>query len=82
MLELGISQAQSQFTKLLTQTTIIVDKKINYKKAVLMPYEKYLELVAKSRTKESLEQGVFSEFVGILDNEFICEDEKYKKIIK
>lgn len=31
MLELGISQAQAQFTKLLTQTVFIVDKKAHQK---------------------------------------------------
>lgn len=33
MLELGISQAQAQFTKLLTQTVFIVDKKAHQKKS-------------------------------------------------
>ena len=48
MLELGISQAQAQFTKLLTQTVFIVDKKARQKKAVILPYEEYERLLKSS----------------------------------
>lgn len=82
MLELGISQAQAQFTKLLSQTVFIVDKKAHQKKAVIMPYEEYERLIKQSITKESLESGAFSQFVGILENEFVIDDPKYKAIIK
>lgn len=82
MLELGISQAQAQFTKLLTQTVFIVDKKAHQKKAVIMPYEEYEKLLKQSITKENLEDGSFSKFVGILDDEFTTGDEKYKEIVK
>ncbi len=82
MLELGISQAQAQFTKLLTQTVFIVDKKAHQKKAVIMPYEEYEKLIKQSVSKESLEEGSFNKFVGILDNEFVTDDEKYKAIIR
>ena len=41
MLELGISQAQTQFTQLLNQSVLIVDKKAHRKKAVILPYENY-----------------------------------------
>ena len=82
MLELGISQAQAQFTKLLTQTVFIVDKKAHQKKAVIMPYKEYEKLLKQSIKKENLEVGSFNKFVGILDNEFVTEDEKYKAIVK
>ena len=82
MLELGISQAQAQFTKLLSQTVFIVDKKAHKKKAVIMPYEEYEKLIKQSISKESLEKGSFNKFVGILDNEFATDDEKYKAIVK
>ena len=82
MLELGISQAQAQFTKLLTQTVFIVDKKAHRKKAVIMPYEEYEKLVKQSISKESLEEGSFNKFVGILDNKFVADDEKYRAILK
>jgi len=82
MLELGISQAQAQFTKLLTQTVFIVDKKAHQKKAVIMPYEEYEKLIKQSISKESLEEGSFNKFVGILDNEFVTDDEKYKAIVR
>ena len=45
MLELGISQAQTQFTKLLNQTVVIVDKKSHIKKAVILPYEEYTQII-------------------------------------
>ncbi|MFA5233461.1 MAG: hypothetical protein WC390_03600 [Sulfurimonas sp.] len=82
MLELGISQAQAQFTKLLNQTVFIVDKKARQKKAVIMPYEEYEKLLKQSIKKENLEEGSFNKFVGILDNTFATDDEKYKAIVK
>ena len=66
MIELGVSQAQSQFTKLLDKTTLIVDKKSNQKKAVLLPYEIYLKLL-------------FDRFVGSLDENFITNDKNFFK---
>jgi len=81
MLELGISQAQAQFTKLLTQTVFIVDKKAHQKKAVIMPYEEYVRLIKQSTTKESLENGSFNKFVGMLDDDFKTDDVKYKAIV-
>ncbi|MFP4333212.1 MAG: hypothetical protein ACLFQJ_07910 [Campylobacterales bacterium] len=82
MLELGISQAQAQFTKLLTQTVFIVDKKAHQKKAVIMPYDEYEKLIKQTSTKESLQNGSFNDFVGILGKDFKSDDEKYKKIVK
>lgn len=82
MLELGISQAQAQFTKLLTQTVFIVDKKAHQKKAVIMPYEEYEKLIRQSTLKEDLKDGGFNQFVGILDNNFKTDDIKYNEIIK
>lgn len=82
MLELGISQAQAQFTKLLTQTVFIVDKKAHRKKAVIMPYDEYEKLLKRSATKESVENGSFNQFVGILDSNFETDDVRYKEIVK
>ena len=82
MLELGISQAQAQFTKLLSQTVFIVDKKAHKKKAVIMPYEEYEKLIRQAGTKENLEEGSFNQFVGILDNTFKTDDIKYNEIVK
>lgn len=82
MLELGISQAQSQFTKLLSQTTVVVDKKSHSKKAVILPYLDYLALVSKATNKDDLQEGTFSAFIGILDDDFTTTDEKYIDIIK
>ena len=82
MLELGISQAQAQFTKLLNQTVFIIDKKAHQKKAVIMPYKEYENLLKQSIKKENLEEGSFNRFVGILDGKFTTDDERYKAIIK
>ena len=82
MLELGISQAQAQFTQLLNQTVLIVDKKAHHKKAVILPYEEYKNLVSKIQKKEeNLDGGVFSQFVGVLDNDFKTTDIKYNEIV-
>jgi len=82
MLEVGISQAQSQFTKLLNKSAIIVDKKTKSKKAVILPFEEYQELVKKAKQKDDFAKGVFSKYVGILNNEFETDDVKYNEIVK
>lgn len=82
MLELGISQAQAQFTKLLSKTVFIVDKRARKKKAVIMPYEEYEKLIRKAGLKKDLEEGSFNRFVGVLDNTFETDDPKYNKIVK
>lgn len=82
MLELGISQAQAQFTKLLSKTVFIVDKKAHKKKAVILPYEEYEKLIQQSISNKDLENGSFNQFIGILDNNFVTDDERYKSIIK
>ena len=82
MLELGISQVQAQFTKLLSQTVLIVDKKAHQKKAVILPYEEYEKLVKQATTKEDLQTGSFNQFVGILDEKFVTNDLKYNEIVK
>ncbi len=81
MLELGISQAQTQFTKLLTKTVIIVDKKAHIKKAVIMPYDEYMRLIKKTLREENMDNGVFNQFAGLLDGDFKTDDEKYNKIV-
>ncbi len=81
MLELGISQAQAQFTKLLSQTVTIVDKKARQKKAVILPYEEYERLIGQSAVKKSSEGSSFDQYIGILNNDFETDDEKYKRIV-
>jgi len=82
MLELGVSQAQANFTKLLNQTVVIVDKKSHQKKAVILPYDEYNSLIAKTIKKDNLENGSFSKFVGLLGDNFTTNDDKYKAIVK
>ena len=83
MLELGISQAQAQFTKILSKTVFIVDKKARKKKAVIMPYEEYERLLRQARIKTAdLEHGSFNRFVGMLDKEFETDDPRYKAIVE
>jgi len=83
MLELGISQAQTQFTQILNQSVLIVDKKAHNKKAVILPYEEYSKLLRKASSSNQLsEDSIFSKFIGILDNDFKSNDIKYNEIIK
>ncbi len=82
MLELGVSQAQAQFTKLLTQTVVIVDKKAHQKKAVILPYDEYINLVSQSSSRSNFTDGSFNKFVGVLDSDFESKDLKYREIVK
>lgn len=81
MLELGISQVQNQFTKLLNQTVLIVDKKAHIKKAVILPYDEYVRLVNSANSKKELSEGVFNKFAGILSSDFKTDDDKYNRIL-
>jgi len=81
MLELGISQAQTQFTKILNQTVVIVDKKAHIKKAVILPYDEYNALLKSSGIKKDESASVFDKFVGVLDNTIKSDDEKYNRIV-
>ena len=81
MIELGISQAQMQFTKILTEQVTIVDKKNKTKKAVILPYEVYAKLLEKALMREDYLEGSFSKFTGILAKEFKTDDEKYNDIV-
>ncbi|MEA3419100.1 MAG: type II toxin-antitoxin system Phd/YefM family antitoxin [Campylobacterota bacterium] len=81
MLEVGISQAQTQFTKLLNQTVLIVDKKAHIKKAVIMPYEEYINLINKNISRDELKDGLFTKFTGVLDKNFKTDDEKYNRVV-
>ena len=81
MLELGISQAQAQFTKILNKTVVLVDKKTHKKKAVILPYAEYQKLLKNSQVQEKVESGAFSEFVGLLDEDFKTDDERYNKVL-
>ena len=77
MIELGIAQAQSQFTKILNKKVLIIDKKTAKKKAVLIPYEEYEKLLKNRSQKNS-----FDKFVGILDKDFETDDARYNEIVK
>ena len=79
MQELGVSQAQANFTKLLKEAVTVVDKKTNTKKAVILPYEEYEKLLRKIQQKKK--SRPFDKFVGILDKNFKTDDERYNRII-
>lgn len=81
MLEVSVSEAQKQFSKIIKHPTVIVDKKKHAKKAVILPYAIYSELLNKSINKASLTGG-FSDFVGILNKDFKTDDKKYQQILK
>jgi len=79
MQELGVSQAQVNFTKILNKAITIVDKKTNVKKAVILPYDEYERLMKKIEKKEK--NRPFDKFVGALNRDFKTDDERYNKII-
>ena len=81
MIELGISQAQAQFTKILNKKVLIVDRKTHKKKAVLIPYEEYEKLL-KGSLKEKHQESSFDKFVGVLDKDFETDDPRYKEIVQ
>ena len=83
MIEIGVSQAQMQFTKLLDKVSIIVDKKSKIKKAVILPYDEYKKLLKnQKKTPVDKKEGVFDDFMGVLSDTFESEDERYKQIVK
>ncbi len=84
MKELSVSQAQKQFTSLLSELeiTTIIDKKSHIKKAVLMPYSFYETLISKKENSEPQDNIELEQFVGILSDEFKTDDAKYNNIVK
>jgi len=79
MLSLSVSQAQRQFTSLLSEVTTVIDKKSNIKKAVILPYEMYEKLLEKS-TKSS--KSELDGLRGIFAADFETDDERYNDILK
>lgn len=59
-----------------------IDKKARRKEAVILPYEEYERLLKQSVKKETLENGSFNQFEGMLDKNFETKDIKYNEIIK
>jgi len=85
MLEMGISEVQSQFTKLLSKPVLIVDKKSHKKRAVILPYAMYEELkIQKNKAKVFEEDRELDAFIGILKgtDSLGIEDKRYREIIK
>ncbi len=81
MLELGISEAQTEFTKLLNKQVTIIDKKNKSKKAVILPYDVYSTLIKKTLLRENYLEGSFSKFSGLLSKDFKSDDERYNDIV-
>ena len=79
MLSLSVSQAQRQFTSILSKATTIIDKKSNIKKAVILPYEMYEKLLSQSKKKDKID---LDKFRGILKGDFITDDARYNEILK
>lgn len=79
MLNLSVSQAQRQFTSILSEVTTVIDRKSNVKKAVILPYSIYEKLIAKQTISESSD---VSKFVGLLSQDFESDDPRYSAIIK
>jgi len=76
---LSVSEAQGKFTKILNNlkdSILIVDKKSNREKAVILSYDEYIKLT-KNRKKRH-----FKDFVGVLDKNYKTNDPKYNAIVK
>ena len=79
MLNLSVSQAQRQFTSILSEITTVIDKKSNVKKAVILPYDMYEKLIAKSIKSPKTDMD---DFVGLLSEKYETDDERYNEILK
>ncbi|WP_029523019.1 type II toxin-antitoxin system Phd/YefM family antitoxin [Persephonella sp. KM09-Lau-8] len=83
---LNISQAQKNFTKILNESTLIIDNKKKEKKAVIIPYKEYLKLISQCQNKEDLlnmlSTGKFSKFRGMLDKNLKINDDRYNNIVQ
>ncbi|MDQ7047339.1 MAG: hypothetical protein Q9M39_06860 [Sulfurovum sp.] len=85
MIEMGIAEVQNQFTKLLSQEIMIVDKKSHKKRAVILPYAVYERLAREERKARVFEvDDELDSFIGILEgaDKLNDNDERYKAIIK
>lgn len=84
MKELSVSQAQKQFTSLLSESeiTTIIDKKSHIKKAVLMPYSLYKKLISNDKNQNIEEKIELEQFVGLLSDEFEIDDVRYNAVNK
>lgn len=82
MLIVSVSEAQKQFSKIINKPTLIIDQKKSSKKAVILPYDVYQELLKQSITKASLATSGFADFVGVLNKDFKTKDKKYHQVIK
>jgi len=79
MKELGVLQAQAEFTTILSnnENVLIVDKKTKTKKAVILSYKDYQRLINHNKKPKK----IFDKFVGVLSKDFKSNDEKYNRII-
>ncbi len=84
MLEVGVSEAQGRFTKLLSESVTIVDRKTHTKRAVMLPYAVYEELLKAQRKHKVFEpDDELDAFVGILaEGDAPDEDERYRAIVR
>ncbi len=85
MIEMGISEVQNQFTKILSQSVTIVDKKSHKKRAVILPYDVYEKLLLREKKAKLFEtDDELEAFVGILKgaDKLTNQDERYQAIIK
>lgn len=85
MIEMGISEVQNQFTKLLSKSVTIIDKKSHKKRAVILPYDVYAKLAREQRKTKVFEADEeLDAFVGILEgaDKLNIDDERYKAIVK
>ncbi len=79
MINLSISEAQKQLTSILSKPTMVIDRKSNTKKAVILPYGVYKQLLKNARTNSDFD---LDSFQGALSNDFQSDDLRYQNILK
>lgn len=83
MLEIGVAEAQKSLLKILDTSTIIIDRRSNVRKAVVLPYAEYEKLLRQNRREILFEKDdEIEQFIGLFSKDFKADDIKYNKIIK
>ena len=79
MIEMELSRVQSRLDRLLGERILIVNEN---QKAVLLPYEEYLELLEKVEKREDSTNSTLRAFRGRLDPEVQREESRYRKLLE
>jgi hypothetical protein len=82
MIEMRVGQAQLKLANILDKVVVLTDEKKQTKKAVILPYDLYKNMLSYHHKNITKNHDTFKKFVGILDNNYLTDDDKYLQIIK